>query len=113
MINKPPPFKDLNIGIPIVIPIKGRGVINHESGVLRQTVLTDSQLLKDITTDLGSSTKMLEAVVLQLMLQGGPEHLITALATTLLASTGGTASRAPRSTSTKGVSKEWAKVVSI
>ena len=26
MINKPPPFKDLNIGIPIITPIKGRGL---------------------------------------------------------------------------------------
>ena len=29
MIIKPPPFKDLNIRIPIIIPIKGRGFINH------------------------------------------------------------------------------------
>ena len=33
MINKPPPFKDLNIRIPIMIPIKGRGFINHGSGL--------------------------------------------------------------------------------
>ena len=31
MINKPPPFKGLNIRIPIVIPIKGRGFINQGS----------------------------------------------------------------------------------
>ena len=33
MINKPVPFKDLNIRIPIRIPIKGRGFINHGSGL--------------------------------------------------------------------------------
>ena len=33
MINKPLPFEDLNIRIPIVIPIKGR-VINHGSGLV-------------------------------------------------------------------------------
>ena len=27
MINKPPPFKGLNIRIPIIIPIKGRGFL--------------------------------------------------------------------------------------
>ena len=27
MINKPPPFMDLSIRIPFIIPIKGRGVI--------------------------------------------------------------------------------------
>ena len=31
MISKPPPFKGLDIGIPIVIPIKGRGFINQGS----------------------------------------------------------------------------------
>ena len=34
MINKPPPFKGLNIRIPITIPIKGRGLINQGSGLL-------------------------------------------------------------------------------
>ena len=33
MINKPPPFKGL-IRIPIIIPIKGRGFINHGSTLL-------------------------------------------------------------------------------
>ena len=33
MINKPPPFKGLNVRIPIIIPIKGRGFINHGSGL--------------------------------------------------------------------------------
>ena len=33
MIDKPPPFEDLNIRIPIIIPIKGRGFINQGSGV--------------------------------------------------------------------------------
>ena len=31
MINEPPPFKGLNIRIPIMIPIKGRGCINQGS----------------------------------------------------------------------------------
>ena len=31
MINKPPPFKGLNIRIPIITPIMGRGFINHGS----------------------------------------------------------------------------------
>ena len=33
MINKPPPFKGLNIRIPILIPIKGRGFLNQGSGL--------------------------------------------------------------------------------
>ena len=36
MINRPPPFKGLNIGIPIIIPIKGRagvGVSLKQLGV--------------------------------------------------------------------------------
>ena len=32
MINNPPPCKRLNIKIPIIIPIKGRGSINRGSG---------------------------------------------------------------------------------
>ena len=33
MINKPPPFKSLKIRIPIIIPIKGSGLINQGSGL--------------------------------------------------------------------------------
>ena len=33
MINKPPPFKDLDIRIPIMIPIKLRGFIYQRFGV--------------------------------------------------------------------------------
>ena len=33
MIHKPPPFKGLNIRIPIIIPIKGREFVNHGSGL--------------------------------------------------------------------------------
>ena len=29
MINKPPPFTGLNIRIPIIIPTKGEGFMNH------------------------------------------------------------------------------------
>ena len=33
LINKPPPFiRGLNIRIPIIVPIKGRGFINRVSG---------------------------------------------------------------------------------
>ena len=32
MINNSPAFKGLHIRIPIIIPIKGRGFINHGSG---------------------------------------------------------------------------------
>ena len=31
MINKPPSFKGLNIRIPTIFPIRGRGLINHRS----------------------------------------------------------------------------------
>ena len=34
MISKPTPFKDLHVRIPIIIPIKGRGFIDHGSGLL-------------------------------------------------------------------------------
>ena len=33
MINKPLPLKGLNIRIPIIIPVKGRGFINQGSGL--------------------------------------------------------------------------------
>ena len=33
MIDKPPPFKGLDIKITIIIPIKGRGFINLGSGL--------------------------------------------------------------------------------
>ena len=33
MINKPPPFKGLNIRIHTMIPIKARGFINQGSGL--------------------------------------------------------------------------------
>ena len=33
MINRPSPFKGLKIRIPITIPIKGRGFINHGFGL--------------------------------------------------------------------------------
>ena len=33
MITNPPPFKGLNIRIPIIIPIKGKGIINQGSGL--------------------------------------------------------------------------------
>ena len=33
MFNKPPPFKEINMRIPIIIPDEGRGFINHGSGL--------------------------------------------------------------------------------
>ena len=33
MINKLHPFKGLNIRMPIIVPIKGRGFINQGSGL--------------------------------------------------------------------------------
>ena len=33
MSNNPPPFKGLNIRIPIVLPIQGRGFTNQGSGL--------------------------------------------------------------------------------
>ena len=33
MINEPLPFQDLNIRIPIITRIKGRGFVNHGSGL--------------------------------------------------------------------------------
>ena len=33
MINKPPPFQGLDIRIPVLIPIKGRGFINQVSAL--------------------------------------------------------------------------------
>ena len=39
MINKHPPFKGLNIRIPIIIiPIKGRGFINQGSGLMAKRI---------------------------------------------------------------------------
>ena len=35
-MNKPPAFEGLNIRIPIIIPMKGRGFINHGSGLDRK-----------------------------------------------------------------------------
>ena len=45
MINKPPPFKGLNIRIPIIVLIDGRGVINHGSG---PGLVTVNERLKEI-----------------------------------------------------------------
>ena len=33
MIDKPPPFKGLNIRISMIVPIDGRGFINQRSGL--------------------------------------------------------------------------------
>ena len=33
MISKTPPFQGLNIRIPIIIPIRGRGFVNQGSGL--------------------------------------------------------------------------------
>ena len=36
MMNKHPPFKCLNIRIPIIVPFQGRGLMNQESGLVRR-----------------------------------------------------------------------------
>ena len=43
MIDKPPPLKGLNIRIPVLIPIKGRGVINYGSTLYRVWGRTKNQ----------------------------------------------------------------------
>ena len=55
MINKPPPFKGLNIKIPIIIPIKGRGFINKGS-----TLVPDENRRKKSFTSLGEFTSAVE-----------------------------------------------------
>ena len=40
MINNPPPFKCVNIRIPIIIPIKGRGFMNQGSGLPLESSLS-------------------------------------------------------------------------
>ena len=42
MINKLSPFKGLNIKIPIIIPIKGRGFINQGSGLPPEIMLSSN-----------------------------------------------------------------------
>ena len=44
MINKPPPFKGLDIRIPIIIPIKGREFINEGSALVLRAVSSTSAL---------------------------------------------------------------------
>ena len=51
MINKLPPFKGLNIRIPIIIPIKGRAFINHGSGLLKILQGDFDKLLKLLPND--------------------------------------------------------------
>ena len=55
MINNPPPCNGLNIRIPIIIPIKGRGFINQGSGLPRvmQHVLLPSVLLLEASPTAG------------------------------------------------------------
>ena len=43
MLNKPFPFKGLDNGMPIIIPIKGSGFINHGSGLNYRRVLRQSR----------------------------------------------------------------------
>ena len=38
MINKPSPFKGLNVGIPVIIPIQGRRFINHGSKFMERVI---------------------------------------------------------------------------
>ena len=53
MISKPPPFKGLNIQIPIIIPIKGRGFINQGSGLERLVVLASQNPIPSLRKRFG------------------------------------------------------------
>ena len=50
MINKPPPFEGLDIRIPILIPIKGRGFMNQGSGLTTKPKLATRLDLNSMTT---------------------------------------------------------------
>ena len=39
MINKPSPFRGLSIRIPIIIPIKERGFISQQSGLVSLVII--------------------------------------------------------------------------
>ena len=45
MINKLPPLRGFDIRIPIIIPIKGKGFINHGSTLGRRCKMTFVDLL--------------------------------------------------------------------
>ena len=59
----------------------------------------------DLTTYLGASPRLLDAVVTADLLNGEPEGVLMALGAHLLISAGGTAARALRGTGTKGTGK--------
>ena len=42
MINKPPPFKGLNIRIPVILTIEGRRFLNQGSAILLMSIFTFS-----------------------------------------------------------------------
>ena len=63
-MNKPPPFKGLNIRIPTTIPTKGREFINRGSGLHSSRALRNS--LQDLVTnimDLSESDKRKKSAV--------------------------------------------------
>ena len=47
MINKPPPFKGLNVSIPVVIPVKGRGGVINQGSRSRNRFLSVLALPED------------------------------------------------------------------
>ena len=49
MNSKAPPFKGLNIRIPIIIPIKGRGFINGE---LRERYLQPMRIIVETSREI-------------------------------------------------------------
>ena len=61
MMNKPLPFKGLNIRIPIIFPIKGRGFINYGSGLTLHPQPSD-KVKTDAMTSLGSYRQVLPVV---------------------------------------------------
>ena len=65
MINKPPSFKGLNIRIPTIIPMKGRGFINQGFTLVQTCTLYPSpepesmrSLLAHLELDVASAARM-------------------------------------------------------
>ena len=76
MIHKPLPFKDLNIRIPIIIPMEGRGFIIHGSGLgptLRPAA--DGRSLPRPTQQQEKSSVITSAIPPTRVGLGGPEKI--------------------------------------
>ena len=60
MINKPPPFKGPNIRIPIIIPIKGRGLLGYQDKRLIGAVIGTDLCVLSQGIILGSSAYVVQ-----------------------------------------------------